>query len=162
MGIRDARRRLTAAAAVWLALALPGQAAPCSADRLDARWPGGQASFRVEVADDAAERSRGLMFRENLAPMSGMLFVYETETRVAFWMKNTLIPLDMIFADATGRVVRVHPEAVPHDETPVPSGAPAQFVLEISGGLAARLGLADGAELRHPAIDGPGAAWPCE
>jgi len=102
------------------------------------------------------------MFRDRLAPMSGMFFVYDRAARRAFWMKNTLIPLDMIFADASGRVVKVHPEAIPHDETPVPSGAPAQFVLEISGGLAARLGLAAGAELRHPAIPAEVAAWPCE
>ncbi len=102
------------------------------------------------------------MFRDRLAPMSGMFFVYDRAARRAFWMKNTLIPLDMIFADASGRVVKVHPEAIPHDETPVPSGAPARFVLEISGGLAARLGLAAGAELRHPAIPAEVAAWPCE
>ena len=116
----------------------------------------------MELADDPAERSRGLMFREELAPMSGMLFVYEDAARRAFWMKNTLIPLDMIFADAAGRVVKVHPEAIPHDETPVPSGQPAQFVLEIAGGLAERLGLVAGAELRHPAIPSDIAAWPCE
>ena len=150
------------AAALWIAAAASAQAGPCAADRVQARWPGGSAEFRVELADDPAERSRGLMFRESLAPMSGMFFVYEDEARRAFWMKNTLIPLDMIFADAAGRVVKVHPEAVPHDETPVPSGQPAQFVLEIAGGLAARLGLAAGAELRHPAIPPGTAAWPCE
>jgi uncharacterized membrane protein (UPF0127 family) len=81
--------------------------------------------------------------------------------RWQFWMKNTLIPLDMIFADAAGRVTRVHAMAVPGDETPVEGGAGVQFVLEINGGLAERLGIAPGAELRHPAI-GDGAAWPCD
>jgi len=114
------------------------------------------------VADDAAERAQGLMFRESLPPMGGMLFVYENERRVAFWMKNTLIPLDMIFADAAGRVVRVHDSAIPHDETPISSGAAVRFVLEINGGLSERLGLSEGAELRHPAIDAAVAAWPCE
>ena len=65
-----------------------------------------------------------------------MLFVYEGPRRVAFWMKNTLIPLDMIFADATGRVTRVHANAVPLDETPIDGGEGVQFVLEINGGLA--------------------------
>lgn len=161
MGNGGARKVLSAAFAAFT-LGAGSAGAVCTPDRLDARWPGGTARFTVEVADDAAERARGLMHREGLAPMSGMFFVYDREAPVAFWMKNTLIPLDMIFADATGRVVRVHPMAVPGDETPVPSGAPARFVLEIAGGMAARLGLGAGAELRHPAIPAATAAWPCD
>jgi uncharacterized membrane protein (UPF0127 family) len=154
-------------AAVLWALALgslaPGLAlaeAPCAADRLDLRWAGGGESFTVEVADDAAERSRGLMFRESLDPAAGMLFVYESPRRAQFWMKNTLIPLDMIFADASGTVTRVHSNAVPGDLTPIDGGEGVRFVLEINGGLAERLGIAPGAELRHPAI-GATAVWPC-
>lgn len=134
--------------------------AACSADRVDLRWEGGGESFAVEVADDGAERAQGLMFREAMDPGAGMLFVYEEPRRVAFWMKNTLIPLDMVFADATGRVTRVHSMAVPGDETPIDGGEGVQFVLEINGGLAARLGLLPGAEMRHPAI--AAAAWPCD
>ena len=161
MGNRRARQGLNAAVAALL-FGAGAAGADCAPDRLDARWDGGSARFTVEVADDAAERARGLMHRESLAPMTGMLFVYDREAPVAFWMKNTLIPLDMIFADGAGRVVRVHPMAVPHDETPIPSGAPVRFVLEIAGGLAARLGLTAGADLRHPAIPAAGAAWPCD
>jgi uncharacterized membrane protein (UPF0127 family) len=91
-----------------------------------------------------------------------MLFVYPAPQRASFWMKNTLIPLDMIFADATGRVTRVHSNAVPGDETPIDGGEGVSFVLEINGGLARRLGIAPGAELRHPAVDPDTAAWPCE
>ena len=145
-----------------LALAAPASAAPpCAPGRVDIRWDGGGESFAVEVADDAAERAQGLMFRESLDPGAGMLFVYEAPRRVSFWMKNTLIPLDMVFADAAGRVTAVHSMAVPLDETPIDGGEGVRFVLEINGGLAGRLGLAPGAELRHPAI-GPGAAWPCD
>jgi uncharacterized membrane protein (UPF0127 family) len=102
------------------------------------------------------------MFRESMPMSAGMLFVYEEPRRASFWMKNTLIPLDMIFADARGVVTRVHANAVPGDLTPVDGGDGVQFTLEINGGLAARMGIVEGAELRHPAIAQDTAAWPCE
>ncbi|MBP7003482.1 MAG: DUF192 domain-containing protein [Amaricoccus sp.] len=117
--------------------------------------------FQVEVADDDAERARGLMFRESLPRFGGMLFVYDTAQPVAFWMKNTLIPLDMLFFDASGRLVSVHENAVPGDLTAIPGHGDVQFVLELNGGAAARLGIAAGAEMRHPAIPAAGAAWSC-
>lgn len=150
--------------ALVLAALLPGAAwaeAPCAADRLDLRWDGGRESFAVEVADDGPERSQGLMFRTELAPASGMLFVYDTPRQVSFWMKNTLIPLDMVFADGTGTVTRVHAGAVPGDLTPIDGGPGVQFVLEINAGLAAKLGIVPGAVLRHPAIPAETAAWSC-
>lgn len=150
--------------AALLALLLPGAAwaeAPCAPDRLDLRWEGGGESFAVEVADDAQERAQGLMFRTELAPASGMLFVYEAPRRVSFWMKNTLIPLDMVFADATGTVTRVHQGAVPGDLTPIDGGEGVQFVLEINAGLAEKLGIGPGTVLRHPAIPPASAAWTC-
>jgi uncharacterized membrane protein (UPF0127 family) len=150
------------ALAILLASAPAASAqAACSPDRLDLRWADGKESFAVEVADDGAERSQGLMNRPEMNPGNGMLFVYDSPRRVGFWMKNTLIPLDMIFADATGTVTKVHAMAVPLDETPIDGGEDVQFVLEINGGLAAQLGIAPGAELRHPAI-GNSAAWSCE
>ncbi|MCX8508225.1 MAG: DUF192 domain-containing protein [Rhodobacteraceae bacterium] len=135
--------------------------AGCAQDIVDFRWPGGHAHFSVALADDSAERARGLMFRDTLASGSGMLFVYDHPQTVAFWMKNTPLPLDMLFIGADGRVERVAAKAVPFDETPIPGGDDIQFVLEINGGLAARLGLGEGAEMRHPAIDSAVAAWPC-
>lgn len=152
-------------AAVLALFALPGLAraeAACATDRLDLRWEGGRESFAVEVADDGDERAQGLMFRTALAPASGMLFVYNGPTHPKFWMKNTLIPLDMIFADATGTVTRVHADAVPGDLTPIDGGEGVQFVLEINAGLAGKLGLVPGAQLRHPAIPADSAAWPCD
>ena len=137
-------------------------AAACVAERVDLRWPDGRESFAIELADAPEERSRGLMFRPQMDPASGMLFVYESPRRAQFWMKNTLIPLDMIFADATGRVTKVHANAIPGDLTPIDGGPGVVFVLEINGGLAARIGITPGAEMRHPAIAADIAAWPCD
>lgn len=137
-------------------------ASGCAPDAVEIRGPGGTQRFSVEVADEGAERAQGLMFREKMPSSAGMLFVYDAPQRAAFWMKNTLIPLDMIFADETGRVRRVHANAIPGDTTPIEGGEGIQFVLEINGGLAARMGIVEGAELRHPSIAQRTAAWPCE
>lgn len=153
--------RLTAA--LLAAVVFAGTAsAGCAPDRVSLRGDFGVLTFRVEVADEPAERARGLMEREAMAPMAGMLFVFDESRPVTFWMRNTLIPLDMLFADETGRIVRIHENAVPLDETLIPSGQPVRFVLEINGGLAERFGIAEGAELRHPAIATDTAAWPCD
>ena len=162
-GVRGAAaRRLRPAVLALLATLAQAQAQEaCAPDRVDLRGPWGTASFTVEVADTAQERARGLMFRTEMAPDAGMLFVYPRPSEVSFWMKNTLIPLDMIFADATGRVRKVHAEAIPGDLRPIPGGSPdILYVLEINGGLAAEIGIAPGNELRHPAL-GPAARWPC-
>lgn len=143
-------------------LVAPGVgAAQCAENSVDLRGPSGTARFSVEVADDAAERSRGLMFRETMAASAGMLFVYDTPQSVAFWMKNTLIPLDMVFADGAGVVRRVHSNAIPQDTTSIEGGDDIAFVLEINGGLAKRLGIGPGWQLRHSAVPQSGAIWPC-
>jgi uncharacterized membrane protein (UPF0127 family) len=148
---------VAAAAMVWAGAAL----ATCSEDRVTVTGDFGRANFSVTVADDNAERSRGLMFVEEMPTMTGMLFVYETPRRASFWMRNTLIPLDMLFADPTGRITRIHENAVPLDETSIDGGEGVQFVLEINGGLAARLGIEEGDVMQHPAF-GEVAAAPCE
>ncbi len=155
---------MTTARFCLLLLLAPGPAlaeAACAPDRIDLRWPDGGESFAIELADDPAERAQGLMFRKALDPAAGMLFVYESPRQASFWMKNTLIPLDMIFADASGTVTRVHSNAVPGDLTPIDGGPGVALVLEINGGLAAKLGVVAGAELRHPVL-GKAAAWPCD
>ncbi|WP_212524651.1 DUF192 domain-containing protein [Actibacterium sp. MT2.3-13A] len=124
------------------------------------RGPWGQARFRVEVADDAAERAQGLMHRDSLGASRGMLFLYERPQRATFWMRNTLIPLDMIFLDAQGRVTRIHENARPLDETVIDGGSGVVAVLEINGGMARRIGVSVGSEMRHPFF-GAQAAWPC-
>lgn len=114
---------------------------------------GGQAHrFNIEIADTPETRSRGLMFRQELAPDAGMLFDYRSEQMASFWMMNTYIPLDMLFIRANGEIVRVHANARPHDLTPVVSGEPVQFVLEIPGGRAAELGIVEGDGLEHPRV----------
>lgn len=120
----------------------------------------GQANFTIELADEPEERAQGLMFVESMPTLSGMLFVYEQPQRATFWMRNTLIPLDMLFADATGVITRIHPDAIPGDETTIDGGDGVSAVLEINGGLAARLGIAEGDTIQHPTF-GVDAADPC-
>jgi len=150
------------AAVLGLALSATAAAGACREDTVELRGDWGQARFRVEIADDAAERNRGLMYREEMAPGAGMLFVYPTpQPAVSFWMRNTLIPLDMLFFDESGRLVSLHENARPQDDTPIPGGSGIRFVLEVNGGIAGGLGVSEGTELRHPAIPAEAAAWPC-
>lgn len=135
--------------------------AACFDTHVDLKGDWGQARFSVEVADDPVERSQGLMNREDMARSAGMLFVYEFPQRVAFWMRNTLIPLDMIFIDETGTVQRIHENAIPLDETAIPGGDNIQYVLEINAGLTSLFGIDEGTLLRHPSI-GENAVWGCE
>ncbi len=125
------------------------------------RGPWGEAAFAVEVVDTPRTRAQGLMFRESLPRGAGMLFVYEAPRPASFWMKNTLIPLDMIFVDQTGTVKHVHHRAIPGDLTSIEGGAGILAVLEINGGLARSYGIKPGSQMQHPAFaDGP-AIWPC-
>ncbi|MEL6915055.1 MAG: DUF192 domain-containing protein [Pseudomonadota bacterium] len=155
------RAQLGICLALLTAFATPGAAA-CRDDTLIIKDDDSQARFRVDVADDDAERARGLMFVEDLAQAQGMLFVYDRPQPVAFWMENTLIPLDMIFIGADGTVTRIHENAVPLDRTSIFGGEAVQFVLEINGGLARRLGLEEGAVIQHPAVPQDIAAFPCD
>jgi uncharacterized protein len=148
-------------AAIGLCLWAASAQAACSDGQVDLRGAWGQARFSVEIADTEPLRAQGLMNREQLARSAGMLFVYDAPTEPAFWMMNTLIPLDMIFVDPTGIVTRVHSNAIPHDRTPIPGGPNVLMVLEINGGLAERLGIAEGSEMRHPRLDAAQAVWPC-
>lgn len=112
---------------------------------------GGQ-RYTVEVSDDDAERARGLMFRDAMANDQGMLFIHDAEEPQAYWMKNTRIPLDILYIDDERKVVSQQRDVPPcslGDACPsYPSDAPARYVLELNAGEAARLGVEDGAELR--------------
>ncbi|WDR05517.1 DUF192 domain-containing protein [Devosia rhodophyticola] len=109
----------------------------------------GEYVFTVEVVDTPKSRADGLMFRQELAPDAGMLFDFKEERPVSFWMRNTFIPLDMIFVDAQGIVKTIHVNARPQDPTSIPSGVPVQFVLEIPGGRSVEIGLKPGDTMEH-------------
>ena len=133
----------------------------CRQDTVFLRGDWGQARFSVELADTPQTRSRGLMFRESMPRSSGMLFIYDSPQRATFWMRNTLIALDMIFTDEAGVVRHVHHDAIPGDETTIDGGEGVLTVLEINGGLARAMGITVGSEMRHPAFAADKAAWPC-
>lgn len=135
--------------------------AGCTPDSVAVRGQFGQVTFQIELADTPKLRSKGLMFRESLARGAGMLFVYDKPQRATFWMKNTLIPLDMIFVDTSGTVTHVHSNAVPHDETLIDGGRGVFAVLEINAGLSKSYGILPGAELQHQAFEKEHAIWPC-
>lgn len=154
---------------IWLAVALiwgvfaQVAVAGCADSAIELRTPANAVMrFQVELAADDASRAQGLMHRPSMPRSSGMLFIYPRPVHAVFWMKNTLIPLDMLFADETGRVTRVHSMAKPLDETPIDGGRDVQFVLEINGGMARRLGLVEGSVMRHPSIRQDRAVWACD
>lgn len=109
----------------------------------------GRQRFQVEIAATRAQQERGLMFRKSLAPDHGMLFTYAKPQRVAYWMKNTLIPLDIIYIAPNGRILSIARNARPHDETPLASGGLVLGVLELAGGRAAQLGILPGDRVLH-------------
>jgi len=100
--------------------------------------------FRVEVASTEAQQARGLMFRTAMGPDEGMIFPYSPPQTVSFWMKNTVIPLDLVFIGPDRRIESIAANAVPYSLTPINSKGPVSAVLELNGGRAARLGLAAG------------------
>ncbi len=105
--------------------------------------------FTVEIADTEETRNRGMMYRKSLAPDKGMLFDFKTPREAAFWMRNTLIPLDIIFITQDGRILTIARNAVPHSEVPIPSGGAIRGVLELAGGRAAQLGIYPGDRVKH-------------
>jgi uncharacterized membrane protein (UPF0127 family) len=101
-------------------------------------------SFTVEAARTSAEQARGLMFRTELADNMGMIFPFPQPRVASFWMKNTVIPLDIIFVRADGTIESIADNTVPYSTTPVVSGEPVSAVLELRGGLATELGIVSG------------------
>lgn len=157
-----ARGRNALAVVLWLAFASgllsspalvfqPALAAGMSTSFLVIKGSDGtEHRFTVELANTPEQRERGLMYRKNLAPNAGMLFDFEESQVVAFWMRNTLIPLDMLFIDSVGRIVRIAERTVPLSETPISSGESVRAVLELNGGTAARLRIKVGDVVIHP------------
>ncbi|HYC04751.1 MAG TPA: DUF192 domain-containing protein [Azospirillaceae bacterium] len=113
---------------------------------------GGRYSFQVELAITPKQQERGLMFRERMADDAGMLFLKERPETVSFWMKNTLIPLDLIFIAENGTITNIHAMATPKSLDPIYSATAVTGVLEINGGLAAKLGIRAGDRVLHRAF----------
>jgi len=112
----------------------------------------GQYEFQVEIADTLEERNQGLMYRRELAARGGMLFVFDPPQDVIMWMKNTFIPLDMLFLAEDGRITALARQTTPHSLERIFSGGAVRGVLEINGGLSDSLGLELGDIVRHPSF----------
>ncbi len=146
-----------------LTVSLLGQAAlACDESYIEIKGDSGKFRFQIDVADDDQERAQGLMHVEQMDQFEGMLFIYERPHDAAFWMKNTLIPLDMLFADPTGTITHIHENATPLSEDTIEGGPNVLYVLEINGGLARKFGITEGAVMQHPGLDQNQAAWACD
>lgn len=124
----------------------PMRQAPLTIATADGR----ELEFSVEIAETDAQRARGLMYRSRLAADAGMLFDFKRDLPVAMWMKNTLIPLDMLFLTADGRIVGIVERAVPQSLETLVSPGPVRAVLELNGGTVERLGIAVNDQVHHP------------
>ena len=129
--------------------------APASVSSVAIDTGGRKVLFHVEVAVTPEEHARGLMYRSRLADDAGMVFVFEEPSVQRFWMKNTLIPLDMIFIGKDRKIVGVVENAAPETETERMVGAPSQYVLEIGGGLSAKLGIHRGEPVDFQNVPSP-------
>jgi len=129
-------------------------AAPALADSqpLTIETGGGKQQFTVELATTPDQMTIGLMFRQSLPADAGMLFVYPSERQVEFWMKNTYIPLDLLFIGADGHIRHIAERTVPLNETPIPSIEEVRAVLEVNGGTVSRLGIKEGDVVRASAL----------
>ena len=133
--------------ALLVAAATPAFAGPTTLEIITDR---GRVEFTIEIADTASARQTGLMYRDSMPADHGMLFDFETTQPVAMWMKNTLIPLDMLFVAADGRIINIIKRAAPLTLTGRHSAAPVRAVLELNGGTTDRLGIKPGDRLIHP------------
>lgn len=114
----------------------------------------GRVGVEVEIADTPAKRARGLQYRSELGEREGMLFVFASEERQSFWMKNTLIPLDLIFIGRDRTIVGIVEQAAPLSTEPLEVGSPSQFVLEVPGGFCRRYGVRVGQKVRFEGLGG--------
>ena len=146
-------RSLAAALAGFaLLMATTGAALACDPGKIEILTSTGNRAFSIEIADDPDKQARGLMFRPALAADAGMLFVYDPPQPASFWMRNTMIPLDMIFIDDTGRVESIAERTDPYSERVSSSQGDVRAVLEINAGLSRALGIGPGTQVIHPAF----------
>lgn len=143
------RRVLALCLLALMASAPSGLRAQAQLERLTIVTAGGRHDFQVEVMATEEQRARGLMHRREMAADRGMLFDFKTVQPVAFWMKNTYIPLDMIFIDARGEIVNIAENTEPMSERSVPSGKPVLGVLEVNAGISRKFGIKPGDRVEH-------------
>ena len=138
---------LSLGAALIIALTACSRNAPADEVELIFKKPSGEKTevFRMEVVATNSDRMRGLMFRKSLAANAGMIFLFQEEREHSFWMKNTLIPLDMVFVSSAWKVVGALENVLPLTEDQRTVGIPSQYVLEFSAGTIKRLGVSNGA-----------------
>ncbi len=146
--------RIRAALFLWMMLGLAVSVQASESEPLVVITDCCTYSFNVELALTGDQRAIGLMHRPHMDDDAGMLFRFDRIQPVMMWMKNTLIPLDMIFIRADGTVAKIHRDAVPLSETVITSGEPVLYVLELNAGTAERIGLQPGDRIRHPVIGG--------
>ena len=153
---RGRRQALAAVALAALAAATfparafePGEIAIATRD-------GTRHRFTIELAATPEDRARGLMFRERMAPDHGMLFDFRRVEPVTMWMRNTVLPLDMLFIAPDGRITGIAADTVPYSEAIIPSPGPVRAVLELNAGTARRLGIRTGDRVLHPIFGGAG------
>jgi len=150
------RRRFFLIAAVFVLAAclapalLRAQLASFGKSELTIDTAGGKQHFTIEEAKTPQQMTQGLMYRRSMPADAGMLFEYEHPQPAAFWMKNTLIPLDMLFIGADGAVLDIHERAVPLSLDPIGTDEPVLAVLELNGGAVSRLGIKRGDRVEHP------------
>ena len=128
-----------------------GCATPSEQPKVLINAPAGTVEVRVEIADTSAERETGLMYRDSLPKDEGMLFIFDEEDVVGFWMKNTLIPLDIIFINSDWQIVNIHHSAQPCIADPYESyfsDEPVRYVLEVNAGYAEKHNISEGAPIR--------------
>ena len=132
-----------------------GPVRPAGLETLEIASKTGVHAFAVEIADTEAARTKGLMFRKELPEGQGMLFDFDQEQEVGFWMENTYIPLDMIFIRGDGRILRIAENTQPLSTRIIPSGGPVRAVLEVIAGTARKLGIAPGDRVGFRIFKGP-------
>lgn len=121
-------------------------------ETLDIVTQEGPERFTIEIADTHLSRARGLMRHDHLASKAGMLFLYDEERLVSFWMKNVAFPLDILFIGKCGDIIKIHEKAIPETVTPIKSGAPVLAVLEITAGASKRAQITVGDKVLHKAF----------
>ncbi len=148
------QRIFGAAVLIWAALLLAWPARAASTETLEIATKAGVRVFTVEVARTDEERRTGLMHRRHLPEGRGMLFDFSPPQEISMWMKNTYIPLDMIFIDADGRILRIAEDTEPESTRIISSRGPARAVLEVIAGTARKYGIAAGDRVGHPLFGG--------